>query len=246
MQDKYEAESTRLREEMQQSLEKIQDLASILCSHAEDVGAIRPGSPPDVEGDFDELMEARDVMARLRAMSPTKIVHLANYARQRAMVEAESGRAELEAQLSSVCAPRSVRDFRMVRVRDARTGMKEQARTAMLNVWDAKALGDEMKEGRRFLVSSSSRWLKLTTGVEPRSRASGRLGTAQARHRSRSVPPHAQGYAVAGGELDVYECVVCHYVVHCAYACVAVCMCKAWGLAVCAEKRKESVGVEGR
>lgn len=153
-QDKFETESSRLREELQQSLEKIQELASILASHAEDVGAIRPGSPPDVEADFDDLMEARNVMGALRTLSPTKIVALATYARQRALADAESGRAEIEAQLTSACPRRTVRDFRMVRVRDGREGNKERARTAMLNVWDAKALGDELKEGRRFLVSS--------------------------------------------------------------------------------------------
>jgi hypothetical protein len=42
----------------------------------------------------------------------------------------------------------------MVRVRDGREGLKEPARTGMLNVWDAKVLGNELKEGRRFLVSS--------------------------------------------------------------------------------------------
>lgn len=138
---------------MQKSLEKIQELAFILASHAEDVGAVDPGSPPDVEADFEALMETRDIMGGLRAVSSTKIVHLATYARQRAMTEAEAGRAEVEAQLSAACPPRSTRDFRMVRVRDGREGNKKQARTAMLNVWDAKALGDELKEGRRFLVS---------------------------------------------------------------------------------------------
>jgi breast cancer 2 susceptibility protein len=139
---------------MQKSLEKIQEVASILASHAEDVGDIRPGSPPDVEADFDALMSTRNIMGSLRAMSSTKIVHLATYARQRAMAEAEAGRAEVEAQLSAACPPRSVRDFRMVRVRDGREGLKEPARTGMLNVWDAKVLGNELKEGRRFLVSS--------------------------------------------------------------------------------------------
>lgn len=151
-QDKYEAESTRLREDIQKSLQKIQDLASILASHAEDCDVSPSASPPDVEADFDELMDARNVMARLRALPGIKIVALATYARQRAMEEAESGRAEIEAELASACPPRTVRDFRMVRVRDAREGKREQARTAMLNVWDAKALG-ELKEGKRFLVS---------------------------------------------------------------------------------------------
>jgi breast cancer 2 susceptibility protein len=99
-------------------------------------------------------MSTRNIMGSLRAMSSTKIVHLATYARQRAMAEAEAGRAEVEAQLSAACPPRSVRDFRMVRVRDGREGLKEPARTGMLNVWDAKVLGNELKEGRRFLVSS--------------------------------------------------------------------------------------------
>lgn len=42
----------------------------------------------------------------------------------------------------------------MVRLVDAWTGVKESTRTAMLNVWDARQLGDEIQEGKRYLVSS--------------------------------------------------------------------------------------------
>lgn len=49
------------------------------------------------------------------------------------------------------CPERSVRDFRVVRIRDARTGYKPACRAGMLNVWEAKGL--EIEVGKRYMVS---------------------------------------------------------------------------------------------
>lgn len=140
---------------MRKSLEKMEDIVSALASGAEEICAAS-GSPPDtVEDDWDSLMEAgnSEAMKLIRTFGPSRIVHLAAYARQRLQHAAEEQRSGLEARLKEVCPPREVRDFRIVRLRDAREGRKENMRTAMLNVWDARALGDQLEEGKRYLVS---------------------------------------------------------------------------------------------
>ncbi len=42
----------------------------------------------------------------------------------------------------------------MIRFSDAQSGKKEAMRIGMLNVWDARALGEgALQEGKRYLVS---------------------------------------------------------------------------------------------
>ncbi|WOO83816.1 Breast cancer type 2 susceptibility [Vanrija pseudolonga] len=151
--EKYESERTRLMDEMRKSLEQLEELARHLASHAEDVNTRVSDEPPDsLDDDFDELMEARDVMGRIRKLSGSHIVHLARHAQKRMEQAMMEEQAELEAKLKESCPPRDIRDFRMVRFSDAREGRKEKARTGMLNVWDARGL--DLVEGKRFLVSN--------------------------------------------------------------------------------------------
>lgn len=136
---------------MRKSLEKLEELARHLASHAEDVNTRVSDEPPDsLDDDFDELMEARDVMGRIRKLSGSHIVHLARHAQKRMEQAMMEEQAELEAKMKGACPPRDIRDFRMVRFSDAREGRKEKARTGMLNVWDARGL--DLVEGKRFLV----------------------------------------------------------------------------------------------
>ncbi|KAL1406291.1 hypothetical protein Q8F55_007987 [Vanrija albida] len=151
--EKYESEHARLVDEMRKSLEKLEELARHLASHAEDVNTRVSDEPPDsLDDDFDELMEARDVMGRIRKLSGSHIIHLARHAQKRMEHAVMEEQAEIEAKLKEACPPRDIRDFRMVRFSDAREGRKEKARTGMLNVWDARGL--ELAEGKRFLVSN--------------------------------------------------------------------------------------------
>lgn len=155
IQNRYEEESARLAEAWRKSQEKLEDLVSSLAYTAEDAGSVS-GSPPDsLDDDFDDLLEAdsKEVNSRLGSYSVSHITHLARLGRQRLQQASEGERAGFESQMKKLCPPREVRDFRMVRLRDAREGRKEATRTAMLNVWDARALGDELVEGKRFLVS---------------------------------------------------------------------------------------------
>lgn len=46
----------------------------------------------------------------------------------------------------------------MIRISDARNIRKDKMRMAMVNVWDARSLGDGvLQEGRRYMVCSSKR-----------------------------------------------------------------------------------------
>lgn len=94
----------------------------------------------------------------------------------------------LGADLDKLCPPRKVREFRVVRFRDARLpplppaalgnagngGAKTKnphAREVQLHVWDAAQFGDELKEGKRFLVAnlvpmSKSAWRKPDEAAE--------------------------------------------------------------------------------
>lgn len=154
LEDKYEAESARLQEEMTKNLEKIEDLAALLASHAEDVGAMSSEPPDSIDNDFDDLLDAgsKDLSAKIRSLSPSKIVHLARHSFRRVQEAVTEERDQLEGNIKEACPPREVRDFRMVRFSDAREGRKEPSRTGMLNVWEARALADVLVEGRRYLV----------------------------------------------------------------------------------------------
>lgn len=156
-QDKYEAESSRLHDEMRKNLEKIEDLAATLGSYAEDVSGPVTSEPPDsIDNDFDSLLDAdtKTLMPRLRSLSSSMIVHLALHAVRRVETAVMEERAEFEVSLNEACPRREVRDFRLVRISDARPTRKEAKRSGMLNVWEAGALGGELAEGRRYLVSS--------------------------------------------------------------------------------------------
>ncbi len=59
------------------------------------------------------------------------------------------------------CPPRSVRDFRVVVVKDARWARKELMRTAQITLWDPMRMvfseggsPGEIREGQRFLVAN--------------------------------------------------------------------------------------------
>ena len=51
-----------------------------------------------------------------------------------------------------ICPRREVRDFRMLRFKDAQNSRKAAMRVGMLSVWDAKALEGGLQEGHRYLV----------------------------------------------------------------------------------------------
>ncbi|OCF33534.1 hypothetical protein I316_04606 [Kwoniella heveanensis BCC8398] len=153
--DRYTAERTRLQEEMRRQMDKMEDLASLLVQSAEESDPVSDEPPDGLESEYDDLLEAKNVLARLKGMSTHHIVHLARYAQARYNQEMADQQGDIERDLAKLCPPRDVRDFRMVRFVDAQTGVREQFRVGMLNVWDVRALGEGcLQEGKRYLVSN--------------------------------------------------------------------------------------------
>ncbi len=61
------------------------------------------GSPPDnLDSEFDKLLAAKDVMARVRSMPSAHVVFLAQYTQSRMVQEMNEGQFEIEAELQ-VC-----------------------------------------------------------------------------------------------------------------------------------------------
>lgn len=114
--ERYEAESTALREKTRKRLEGLEDLVESLVSAAQDVSEVIPSTscgsvrwtfltvqatPPDsLEREFDEMLHAPDASARLRSLPASHLIHLASYARGRMEQEIAEGQAEIEAELS--------------------------------------------------------------------------------------------------------------------------------------------------
>ncbi|WVF68272.1 hypothetical protein IAT40_003037 [Kwoniella sp. CBS 6097] len=155
--ERYVAERTRLEEAMKKEMDRMEDLASLLVQSSEESDPVSDEPPDGLESEYDDLLEAKDVLSRLRGMSSHQIVHLARYAQARLSQEMIDGQGEIERELSKCCPQRDVRDFRMVRFIDAQNGVREQFRVGLLNVWDVRALGEgSLQEGKRYLVSNLS------------------------------------------------------------------------------------------
>ncbi|WVQ79198.1 hypothetical protein IAT38_001294 [Cryptococcus sp. DSM 104549] len=153
--EKNQSERIRLEDQMRRDMEKMEDLGNLLAQYAEEASSSGGEAPDSLENDFDELLDARDASSKIRSLSSRHVIHLAQYARMRISRELEDGRADMEQELQTTCPPRDVRDFRMVRFSDAQEGYRDACRTGMLNVWDAKALGEgSLQEGGRYLVSN--------------------------------------------------------------------------------------------
>ena len=150
---RYEAETMRMSEQIRTRVEPIADLAQLLASFAENAACDSMSTPPDdLEADFDAILEASDQRKAIRALSDSHLVHLASYAHRRIEVETSEAQAEGYDTIGKLVPPRQVRDFRMVRISDAREGRKEAYRLGMLNIWDAR--GVEVQEGKRYRVSN--------------------------------------------------------------------------------------------
>ncbi|WWC92784.1 uncharacterized protein L201_007743 [Kwoniella dendrophila CBS 6074] len=152
---RYEGEKTRLGDKMRKEMERLEDLASLLVQSAEESDPVSSEPPDSLENDFEDLLEAKDTLSYLRAMSIHQIIHLASYANTRIMQEMQEKHMEMEAELATLCPKRESRDFRMIRFVDARMGNRDTFRSGMLTVWDVKSLGEGvLHEGKRYLISN--------------------------------------------------------------------------------------------
>ncbi|KAJ9479675.1 hypothetical protein PHBOTO_003162 [Pseudozyma hubeiensis] len=187
---KWEAENRRLYD----LVEALSDLAG---------DSFLPSIPDDPTGRleslanqvFDQLRAERDPASAVRekvvaAGHLSLVPWLHSFAKNAVLAEdGMGGGSRLGTELDKMCPPRKVRDFRIIKFRDARlppppppasfSAAAQQAsvngsatkrknpyaRTVQLTVRDAARLGDELREGRRFLVTnlvpmSKSAWRK--------------------------------------------------------------------------------------
>ncbi|ORY34756.1 BRCA2, oligonucleotide/oligosaccharide-binding, domain 1-domain-containing protein [Naematelia encephala] len=186
--EKYLAESARLRQGVQERLERYEDIFGMLSRAAGDCDG---STARDLSDELDALLAANDPRSRIQRMAPTLASQLAIEARERMQAEMASAQSEIEAELQSICPPRRVRDFRMVRIRDARVGQKDSHRLGMLNVWDAASLGDTFKEQGRYLVRYP-KLLWLTVGLQSGSLAQWGLVFVEGAIYERGVSSHAK------------------------------------------------------
>ncbi|SPC64345.1 probable Rad51-associated protein Brh2 [Ustilago sp. UG-2017b] len=190
----------QLEMELESENSKLFDLVEALSDLASD--SFLPSIPDDPIGRleasaqqlFDQLRAKEDPASAVKELVIAKghsnlAPWLYGMAKSALLAEDMSGvGARLGADLDRACPPRKVREFRVVRFRDARLpppspptaaaasasasagagGAKKRnphARTVQLTVWDAAQLGEELQEGRRFWVtnltpSSKSAWRK--------------------------------------------------------------------------------------
>lgn len=191
----------RLELEMEAEYRKLYDLVEALSDSTGD--SFLPTIPDDptgrLEARADQLFEqlralpnpAAAVKEKVVAAKQTMLVPwLHNLAKSAILSQDSLAGSNMGAKLDALCPPRKVRDYRVVRLKDARlppppappatvasaaaqqaggSGVKPKknpyARTLKLTVWDATEHGDELREGRRFLVTnlmptSKSAWRK--------------------------------------------------------------------------------------
>lgn len=187
----------QLEMKLESESRKLYDLVEALSDLASD--SFLPSIPDDPTGRleanaqqlFDQLRAKEDPASAVRdlivARGHSNLVPWLHGMAKSALLADDmgSGGGRLGADLDRACPPRKVREFRVVRFRDARlpppspstsaagssagggaTKKKNpHARTVQLTVWDAAQLGEELQEGRRFWVtnlmpSSKSAWRK--------------------------------------------------------------------------------------
>nr|ODN91852.1 hypothetical protein L203_01105 [Cryptococcus depauperatus CBS 7841] len=150
----YIGEQMRLQEQLTKQMDKLHDVVSVLTQYALEINCVNYDEPDDIESDLDDLLDAKDMIARAKTLQSNKVGYVARCAEFRLKREIEEGRVEIENELQTLCPPRNVRCFRLVRFRDAQQGSRGTFRCGMLNIWEAQKLGkDLLQQGQRYLVS---------------------------------------------------------------------------------------------
>ncbi|SCV67723.1 BQ2448_5334 [Microbotryum intermedium] len=114
----------------------------------------------DPDETLDRLEESASRIQRaniVRRLPSRHVTSCLNKLAERADRAKERGIHAYDAdQLQTHCAPRNVRSFRVIRIRDARVKDETKPlRTAQLTVWDCDNLGDDfLREGRRYLITN--------------------------------------------------------------------------------------------
>ncbi|EJD48051.1 hypothetical protein AURDEDRAFT_61787 [Auricularia subglabra TFB-10046 SS5] len=100
--------------------------------------------PDHIEDLCEELAEDPNAGARLKSISSRDAGWMAVYLQGKLEKDKERLAFDIEGELAAACPARSVRSFRVVRVRDTHSARRPATRTAQLTVWDASQLGKDM------------------------------------------------------------------------------------------------------
>ncbi|KAI5474508.1 breast cancer 2 susceptibility protein [Pseudohyphozyma bogoriensis] len=112
------------------------------------------GSSTEEEPDeiLDRLEDAPNKTTLIRRLSQRQVHECLELAQRYAEQARERAIAELQEELASAYPERNVRNFCVLRVRDAIVGPKGSKRTAQLTVWDVEAFDDDYFElGKEYL-----------------------------------------------------------------------------------------------
>ncbi|KAH8110699.1 hypothetical protein DFH11DRAFT_1802190 [Phellopilus nigrolimitatus] len=120
--------------------------------------------PPDhIDDLFDELDELppNEITSFIRGLGPDECAWLARFLRRKSARDKELAVDEMELEMKHRCAPRDVRNFRVVVVRDARVSRRPANRLAQLTIWDVLGLcvseggkAGAIEIGQRFLMTN--------------------------------------------------------------------------------------------
>ncbi|RPD82278.1 hypothetical protein L226DRAFT_607431 [Lentinus tigrinus ALCF2SS1-7] len=157
-----------IRADLEKQIEGLEKMAERLCGIAGPRfdGKHKPDDPlPDhIENLYSEIVEEHprpspsQLLDRLNYMDAG---WLCLYTEDQIRLAKERIGDDIERELQHACPPRSVRDFRVVVVKDARWTRKEPMRTAQITLWDPMRMvfseggsPGEIREGQRFLVTN--------------------------------------------------------------------------------------------
>ncbi|KAI0720072.1 hypothetical protein C8T65DRAFT_634775 [Cerioporus squamosus] len=158
----------KIRADLEKQIESLEKMSERLYGIAGGrfEGKHKPDDPiPDhIENIYSELVEqdsrpsASQLLYRLNYMDAG---YLYLYTEDQIRLAKERMGDDIEKELQYVCPPRSVRDFRVVVVKDAQWSRKEPMRTAQITLWDPMRMvfsdggnPGEIREGQRFLVTN--------------------------------------------------------------------------------------------
>ncbi|KAG9010697.1 hypothetical protein FRB90_007688 [Tulasnella sp. 427] len=149
-------EEMKLREEREKRVTRLEGLAEMLQRSASGWVPPEDDYPPDeVEDLLEELEDAEEPVALVKGLSPTNSAWLAQLLDKKCRDMREKITETIQRELETICPPREVRNFRVIRFKDYRTVRKPARRTGQMTVWDVLSLGEHgLQEGRRFLVTN--------------------------------------------------------------------------------------------
>ncbi|KAH6917048.1 BRCA2, oligonucleotide/oligosaccharide-binding, domain 1-domain-containing protein [Coprinopsis sp. MPI-PUGE-AT-0042] len=174
-----EKEASKLRYEYEQRNERYMDYIARLEGRARSFKPKEDDGPPDsIDIYYDDLEEHKTAVSTINRLSASEAYWLIKAIQQGLSSEHDRMNSEIEQELAASCPPRNVRNFRVLVVKDARTGRKTSHRHAQITVWDVDTLAlteggqpGSFQVGQRYMISNlvptqASSWMKDEPGAE--------------------------------------------------------------------------------